>query len=66
MKLTTRLRLIGDCRDESLVNEIFGSVSEFALQVENNPPNFQYGNIKIKYIESLDLHLFFKNHENQT
>lgn len=60
-----RLQLIGDCRNEELVEEIFGSVSEFARQVEENPPNFQYGSVKVKYIAELDMHLFFKDHPNQ-
>jgi hypothetical protein len=50
---------IGDCRDESLVEEIFGSVSEFARQVELEGNEFVYGNVKITYNSSTDIHKFF-------
>ena len=31
-----------DCRNESLIDEIFGSVSEFARLCEENGDNFVY------------------------
>jgi len=34
---------LGDCRNESLIEEIFGSVSEFARQVEENGNEFMFG-----------------------
>lgn len=54
------LELLGDCRNESLVESIFGSVSEFAQQVEQKGDNFTLNNYLIKYNEKKDLHTFFK------
>jgi len=50
---------IGDCRSEELIEEIFGSISEFARLVEEEGDNFIYGNYKITYNERLDRHTFF-------
>lgn len=54
------LEFLGDCRDENLIEELFGSVSEFARLVEENGDNFKYENIKIKYSKKTDIHSFFK------
>jgi 8-oxo-dGTP pyrophosphatase MutT (NUDIX family) len=51
---------IGDCRDEKLVDDIFGGVSEFARQIEINGDNFQYGNINVSYDPRSDIHTFWK------
>ncbi len=50
---------IGDCRDEALVEDIFGSVSEFARQVEMGGNNFIYGKYAVKYNERYDRHTFY-------
>ncbi len=50
---------IGDCRDESLIDEIFGSVSEFACQVEENGDEFDYRGVKVKYDDDADIHTFY-------
>ncbi len=34
---------IGDCKSIELIEDIFGSVSEFARQIELKGNNFQYG-----------------------
>lgn len=49
---------IGDCRDESLIEEIFGSVSEFARLVEENGDNFTFEKITITYDDESDIHTF--------
>lgn len=51
--------LIGDCRDESLIEEIFGSVTDFARLVEENGDNFIYGKYKIEYNHKKDRHYFY-------
>jgi len=51
--------LVGDCRDESLIEEIFGSVTVFAQLVEEKGNNFSYGNYRIKYNEKEDIHYFY-------
>lgn len=58
MKIDTK---IGTCVDGSCVDDIFGSVSEFARQVEKKGDNFLYGNIRIKYNPKTDTHLFYKD-----
>jgi len=50
---------IGNCRDEDLINIIFGSVSEFARQVELNGDEFVHGQYTIKYNELEDIHYFY-------
>ena len=51
---------IGNCINQELVEEIFGSVSEFARQVELNGNSFTYGKYKIKYNAKTDIHSFFE------
>ncbi len=52
--------LLGDCRDENLIESIFGSISEFARLCEENGDNFTHGNIQVEYNEKKDIHYFFK------
>jgi hypothetical protein len=56
-------QFIGDCRNEELIEEIFGSTSEFARQVEENGDNFQINNFLVKYNKKTDIHSFFKTEE---
>jgi hypothetical protein len=49
---------MNDCRNEELVEEIFGSVSEFARQVEMNGDNFTYGSWTVTHDEQTDIHTF--------
>lgn len=49
---------IGDCRDENLVEEIFGSVSEFARQIEENGDNFVFSKYLVTYDSTADIHYF--------
>jgi hypothetical protein len=54
-------RMIGNCTDEDIVDNIFGSVSEFARQVEENGDEFLYQNdIIVKYDEDNDVHYFYQ------
>jgi hypothetical protein len=54
-------RMIGNCTDEDIVDTIFGSVSEFARQVEENGDEFLYQNdVVIKYDEHNDIHYFYQ------
>jgi hypothetical protein len=55
-----KLHLLGDCRDENLINEIFGSVSDFACLCEEKGNNFIYKGVQITYDEEKDIHSFFK------
>lgn len=52
-------QFIGDCRNEELVEEIFGSVSEFARQVEEKGNEFDFGPYVVKYQENKDIHNFY-------
>jgi hypothetical protein len=47
-----------DCRNEELVEEIFGSVSEFARLVESNGNDFRYGVWRVQYDPRKDIHFF--------
>ena len=49
---------LSDCRNEELVIELFGSVSEFARLVEQNGNNFTHGNWVVTYDEDSDIHHF--------
>lgn len=52
---------LGNCVDEILVEDIFGSISEFARQVEEEGDNFDYKNISVVYDEEEDIHHFWIN-----
>jgi hypothetical protein len=53
-------KMIGNCTQEYIVDDIFGSVSEFARQVEENGDEFLYKNdVVVKYDEDNDIHYFF-------
>lgn len=52
---------LGDCRNTGLVEDIFGSVSEFARQIEKNGNTFEYGDIEVSYDEDNDIHSFWRN-----
>lgn len=54
---------LGTCISEETIDHIFGSVSEFARQVELNGDNFVYtgfrfGDVKVVYDELIDIHHF--------
>ena len=53
------LSLVGDCRDEELIEDIFGSVTDFANIVEERGNEFEYGKYIVKYKEKKDRHLFY-------
>ena len=55
--MTTKL---GDCRNEELIDELFGSVSEFACLVEENGDNFTHNGVKVKYNANTDIHTFYE------
>ena len=50
---------VGTCESVEVIEHFFGSVSEFARQVELNGNNFNYKNIKVIYNEDTDVHSFF-------
>lgn len=52
--------MIGNCTQDDVVEDIFGSVSEFARQVEENGDEFLYKDqIVVTYHEADDIHYFF-------
>lgn len=51
---------IGNCRNETLVEEIFGSVSEFARQVEEKGNSFWIDGVLVKYDHTTDIHSFWE------
>lgn len=54
-------RMIGNCTEEDVVDDIFGSVSEFARQVEENGDEFLYQNdVVVTYDEDNDIHYFYQ------
>lgn len=53
-------KMIGNCTQDDVIEDIFGSVSEFARQVEENGDEFLYNNdVVVKYDEANDIHYFF-------
>jgi len=52
-------RCRGDCRDDNLIDHIFGSVSEFARQIEEHGDEFIYQGIKVTYDPDKDIHYFY-------
>lgn len=53
-------KAFGNCTQDDVVEEIFGSTSEFARQVEENGDQFVYRNIIVKYDDAEDIHYFFE------
>jgi hypothetical protein len=53
-------KAFGNCTQDDVVEDIFGSTSEFARQVEENGDQFVYRNIIVKYDEVEDIHYFFE------
>lgn len=51
---------LGDCRDDSLVEDIFGTVSEFARLIERHGNSFKYNGVLVTYDENTDTHSFWK------
>lgn len=58
--VSSNLRHIGDCRNDDLIDDIFGSTSEFARLVEQYGDDFTYENIVVKYDPNEDIHYFFE------
>ncbi len=52
------MNFIGDCRQEDVVEDIFGSVSEFARLVEEKGDSFRHVGINVEYDEEKDIHIF--------
>jgi hypothetical protein len=55
-----KLSKLGDCRSEELIDELFGSVSEFACLVEEHGDNFTHNGIIVKYNANTDIHTFYE------
>jgi hypothetical protein len=53
------LDYLGDCRNEELINRLFGSVSEFARLVEEKGNDFHHKDLIVKYDKRKDIHFFF-------
>lgn len=52
---------IGDCRNEQLIEDIFGSVSEFArICEEYGDDGFMYGDVEVVYDSDADIHNFYQ------
>lgn len=52
-------KILGTCQDEELIEDIFGSVSEFARLVEELGNEFVYRGTIVKYDSDLDIHSFY-------
>ena len=52
---------LGNCVDEDLVDELFGSVTDFARLVEEHGDSFKYQNIIVTYDPKTDIHTFYRS-----
>tara|TARA_R100001244_G_C5079352_1_gene113485 strand:+ start:322 stop:513 length:192 start_codon:yes stop_codon:yes gene_type:complete len=52
--------IIGDCRNETIINEIFGSVTDFAQTIEQNGNEFKIGWLMVTYDNETDIHTFYR------
>ena len=52
--------IIGDCRNEVLINDIFGSVTHFAQTIEQNGNEFKIGWLMVTYDNETDIHTFHR------
>lgn len=53
------MKYVGNCTNENVINDIFGSVTEFAQLVEENGNEFLYNGYEITYDEKTDIHSFW-------
>ena len=60
MKESSSLEYLGNCTEDDVVDDIFGSVSEFARMVEKHGDDFTLGNLVVKYDDDEDIHHFYK------
>ena len=51
---------LGTCRNEALINNLFGSVTDFAQIIEEKGDCFSHGNIIATYNPQTDIHTFWK------
>jgi len=61
MKESLSLEYLGNCTEDDVVDDIFGSVSEFARMVEEHGDDFTLGNLVVRYDDDEDIHHFYKN-----
>jgi len=54
-------KFIGDCRDEELVTDLFGSVTDLARLIEERGNKFTYVGITVEYDDDTDIHSFYAN-----
>ena len=54
------LTIIGNCTQDDIIDELFGSVSHFACMVEELGDEFQSGSIKVTYDTEQDIHTFIR------
>lgn len=50
---------IGNCINEELVEELFGSVTDFAQAVDQHGDNFEHNGVRVEYDPEQDVHSFF-------
>lgn len=50
---------VGDCRDEEIIESLFGSVSDFANIVEEKGDSFTDKNLVVEHDEKKDIHSFY-------
>lgn len=51
--------IFGNCTQIDAIEHIFGDVSSFACQVEENGDNFEYESYSITYDQLTDIHTFW-------
>lgn len=49
----------GNCTQDDIVDDIFGSVSEFARMIDTYGDNFKIGDLIVKYDDITDIHHFY-------
>ena len=64
--VTTAQLSLGDCRNEEVISELFGSVTDFARLVEEYGNNFIYKGIIVKYNPKTDIHTFYSHKTAQS
>ena len=54
------LDYLGNCTDEELVIDLFGSVTRLAQLISENGNEFTHQGIVIKYNDDADIHSFYR------
>jgi hypothetical protein len=58
--INSKVDYLGNCTDEELVIDIFGSVTNLATLIEQDGNEFIHQGVMVKYNDDTDIHSFYR------